>query len=235
MSHFTIQNLQNAIKNQDIFLVYQPIVDLNTLEAVAFEALARWKFEGQYISPLEFTRVDDSDVRRSLNNGIFSLAEKGQKQLDKPVHVNISPLDLSMDRKFDIACIEITEEASKRNKVDVINKIAENYEIAVDDFGQDYASWLNLPYLDISQLKLDKAIADKLVSDKRSWYIFVVVFIVAMAKMQGIKIIAEGIETQEQLDTLKSIGVKYGQGYFIGRPGELNAIKQTINPSINNP
>ena len=221
MSHFTIQDLQNAIKSQDIFLVYQPIVDLNTLEIVAFEALVRWKFEGKHISPLEFARVGNTDARRSLNQNIFSLAEKGQKQLSKPVHVNISPLDLSMDIKFDIACIEITEEVSKKNKIDVINKIAENYEVAIDDFGHNYASWLNLPYLNISQLKLDKAIVDELILDKRWWYILVIVFILGMAKMQNVKIIAEGIETQEQLNTLKSIGVQYGQGYYLGKPGEI--------------
>ncbi len=222
MITFTVDDIKEAIANKDIYLVYQPIVDLKFLEIVAYEALARWKFKGEFISPAVFMGFGDLKVMRSLTQYILSIAEETEKRLNIPIHVNISIYDLSYSINAKVSCLEITEEIPRYEVIDKINRLSTKYQIVIDDFGQKYAGWIDLPYLNISKIKLDKRVIDELILPEKYYYIEVIKTTVKIADKKGVVIVAEGVETEEQLKILRSLNVHQGQGYYFGKPGEIN-------------
>ena len=214
----TIKDIEKALRNREIYLVYQPIFCLKTDSIVAYEALARWKFKGNFISPAIFMGLGDLPLMRSLTQYILELAEKTETEFNIPIHVNISIYDLASNITSKVSCLEITEETSRSRQIDYINKLSKNYQIVIDDFGKDYSSWVNLPYINISKIKLDRQIVNELSLTHSIWYQDVISFVVKMANRNNITIVAEGIEKESQLILLKSLSVHQGQGYLLGVP-----------------
>lgn len=217
----TAENIRNAIANKDIYLEYQPIFNLQTNAIVAYEALARWQFKGEFISPIVFMRFDNIELARELTQYVLNIAEKTEAKIKIPIHVNISSHDICNHIQAKVSCLEITEEASKKKEKDCINRLSQRYKIIIDDFGQEYASWLQIPYFNIDTIKLDKEVASELISTHTEWYQEVIEFIVKMSKKYNVQIIAEGIETKEQLSILKGLGIDKGQGYLLAYPGKI--------------
>lgn len=214
----TNNDIRQAIENEDIYLVYQPIMSLKSDRVVAYEALARWKLNNEFISPTVFTRSDDIVLMRSLTQYILKLAQEVEAKLKIPINVNINVSDLQQEINANVSCLEITEYSCEEKFTKAINKLAQNYKIVLDDLGMECGSWIHIPYLPIHKIKLDKIFADELLLEKTFWYQDLVKLIVEMANKYNILVIAEGIETIEQSQLFEELGVHQAQGYLWGQP-----------------
>lgn len=252
LRHIRMANrLQKGLEKKEFELYYQPQTDLSTGKIIGLEALVRWNIpEEGFISPSEFIPVAEStgqiyDLdRRIIENVLLQKKEWEEKGLNNiEISVNLSSKTLisssSFSRIESILCdydldytsvvIEITETAVISDIEEVIERLnalkSKGVKIALDDFGTGYSSIAYMKKLPIDIIKLDKSYINLKNSDTRDFSI--VKFIVLLAHDLGFRVVAEGIETYEQLDYLKSINCEYGQGFLIGRPmciSEINAV-----------
>ena len=217
---------------------FQPEVALRTGTLVGFEALARWEHpERGMLSPAEFIEIAEGTGtvtqlgRQVLADGCRALASwldtSPEQRLS--VAINVSPLQLA-DPTFpdDVrdaiqaagvpagrVCLEVTESALMDPDVAVEalrNLKAVGVAIAIDDFGTGYSSLSRLKRFPVDLLKIDRSFVDGLGSDPEDEVI--VATVINLARSLGIDVIAEGVETQDQLDLLASYGCELGQGYL---------------------
>jgi len=235
-------DLFHAIEHDELYLVYQPQIDISTGEISGAETLMRWKHDKKgSIRPDKFIAYAEE------NGFIVQLGAWGMRQAIKQceiwqiesqalpkIAINISPRQLRHENfiadveelieQFDIGAtaleFEITEslfisdDKNILNRLDKLNKLGIN--IAIDDFGKGYSSLSYLKKLPVQTLKIDKLFIDDICEDKDS--IEIVKAIIAMAKSLDKIVIAEGVETIEQLNILKDLGCDRAQGYFISKP-----------------
>ena len=237
------QELNKAISDDQLYLVFQPEIDLITGRIFAAEALLRWSSEqlGE-ISPTEFIPVAENiGLMQEIGNKVF---EKACQQIqawremnfgdDLTVSINCSVhqlhshefLNRAKDhmRRYQIkpsqVILEITETKLVEyfdDAVDVLRSIDQlGIKIAVDDFGTGYSTLNYLRNLPISVLKIDKSfIADIGVDSNDEKIIHA---IIELSKALSIEVVAEGIETKEQLQFLMAKGCHFGQGYYFAKP-----------------
>ncbi len=235
-------NLRVAVKNGDFKLVYQPQIDLNSGEIVALEALVRWVSEQSgNVMPSEFIPL--AEETGLINDiGLWVLREacqQARKWLDaglprRRIAVNLSARQLT-DRRFvellarvldetklepSLLELEITESQVMRQaegSIARLNEIASmGIQLAIDDFGTGYSSLSYLKRLPIRKLKIDQSFVRDITIDPNDAAI--VVAIISMAKSLDLDVIAEGIETVEQLAVLRAKGCPVGQGFYISVP-----------------
>jgi len=236
-------DLRLALEKKQLFVEYQPIVDLNTNEVYKSEALLRWRHpERGLIGPAEFIPVaEDTRLINEIGNWVFLEAIKQCKawreKLDKrfQVAVNKSPVQfMTADAKHsswikklpqksseeNAIVVEITEslllEASSQVEQKLNEYRAKGIEIALDDFGTGYSSLSYLRKFDIDYLKIDKSFVANL--ERSSEDQVLCKAIIDMAHSLSIKVIAEGIETNPQLEVLVKAGCDYGQGFYFSKP-----------------
>ena len=235
-------NLRAAVKNGDFTLVYQPQIDLNTGEIVAFEALVRWVSEdsgtmmpGEFIplaeetglindigkwvlqeacrQAVEWQRAGYPSRRMAINLSARQLADKGFVELLVRILKETGLDPNSLE-------LEITESQVMRQgegSVMLLNEIAGmGVHLAVDDFGTGYSSLSYLKRLPIGKLKIDQSFVRDITVDPNDTAI--VVAIISMAKSLDLDIIAEGIETAGQLTLLRAKGCSVGQGFYFSVP-----------------
>lgn len=227
--------LQDAIRNKEISVFYQPIVALNSGQMVGAEALARWPQPGGgYQSPDVFIPLA---VRSGMMPQLTMLiidrvfAEMGawlQQHPDQHISINLEPCDLLNPRlpgllakrvaQWRLAPSQIALELTERGFSDpvisgpAINTLrAAGYAIYIDDFGTGYSSLSYLQHLDVDMIKIDKSFVDALE------YKTVTPHIIEMAKALRLTMVAEGIETEGQLQWLTHYGVEYGQGWLYSK------------------
>lgn len=236
--------------NDELFLQFQPILDIKTNSIRGFEALARLRTEKLgFVSPLEFIQIAEK-TKLILPIGekvivkafqfLNKLKERGHDEVG--VSINISAIQLLnpdfADRLFEImsemqinpknVCIEITESIFTSD-FDKINNIIEKLKnrglhIAIDDFGTGYSSLSRVNELSVNCLKIDKYFIDRLLDININEAI--ISDIVSMAHKLGHCTIAEGVECESQLEYLKKHNCDRIQGYLISRPlNEDDAIK----------
>ena len=104
------------------------------------------------------------------------------------------------------------------------------FSVAIDDFGTGYSSMEHLLELDIDTLKIDQAFVKQMHEQEKARKL--VQGIVNLSRAFGYSIVAEGLETEQDVDTVREMGVEYGQGYHIGKPQPLDAILQQIKSGI---
>lgn len=233
--------IREALVGHEFTLHYQPVVDLDTGRILGAEALLRWRdAEGVARSPAEFIPIAEESglilplgewVLRSACAQAQSWQERG---LDLRVAVNLSTrqfLDPDLlgkvtsviaDCRLPPACLtlEITEGSAmidpdaSLHVLDSLRRLG--IHIAIDDFGTGYSSLSYLKRIPADTIKIDKAFVDGVAeeSDDRA----IVRSIIALAKALDKRIVAEGIETVEQRDTLRRQGCTLGQGYLFSRP-----------------
>lgn len=233
-------SLNTAIKNREFFLVYQPKVDVMSNKVKAVEALIRWRSAKEgIIPPNEFipiaeergfiARIDLWVLEESIRQ-VIEWTLSGY-QFDY-VSVNMSPEFLMDDKLLDHVKtlmakytfnankiqIEVTENVfinSFNAAVEVLKGLKEfGFSIALDDFGKGYSSLSYLKQLPIDVLKIDKLFIDVMVEDDQP----IIEFIVAMGQRLNMKVVAEGVEKEEQLELLKSYGCDLYQGYLFSTP-----------------
>jgi diguanylate cyclase (GGDEF)-like protein len=230
--------LRQALDNNELFVEYQPCVDLQTLRTVSLEALIRWRTaDGTYIPPSRFIPIaEQSNLiveigAYVLRRVCLQLSEWQRERLPLvPVSVNISvrqlettPLasvvsGLAQELGIDASLLhfEITESAAMQNSQQQLGSLQAlrnlGSRILIDDFGTGYSSLSYLKHLPIDTLKIDRAFVRDMVSDANDAAI--VRAIVGVAKSLGLMLVAEGIESAEQLDCLRRLGCECGQGFF---------------------
>lgn len=235
-------DLRHALGNAELSLVFQPKIDLSSSKIEGAEALLRWRHpERGMVSPTEFIPVaEESGLIGSIGNHVIDMACRQirdwlERGIEAPrVSLNISSLHFA-ERNFvdDLAgyldrysldgerlCIEITESVIMGDIQTHLKTLemlrALGIELSVDDFGTGYSSLAYLKRLPLHELKIDRSFLSTIPGDDDS--VAIITAIISMGHRLGLKIVAEGIETQQQLDFLRSHGCNTGQG-FLFSPG----------------
>ena len=235
------RDLKNSVANNEIEVVFQPIYTIDR-DLKGFEALFRWNNEKYKDIPiLEIIKVMEKcnimdEIGESILNQSFEFVKKVNSISDKDivVSVNISALQIMKDKfveklllnmnKMNVnpehIGIEITETVLLENIGENIEKIKKLKElgitISVDDFGTGYSSLNYLVKLPISIVKIDKSFIKgmKKGNDHRT----LVRLIIEMSHSLSLQVVAEGVESQEQLDELRQMNANFIQGYVFSKP-----------------
>ncbi|WP_457743931.1 putative bifunctional diguanylate cyclase/phosphodiesterase [Sulfurimonas sp.] len=236
------KNIRNALKNYELEPYYQPKINSNTGEIIGLEALIRWNDTKKgIIYPSEFIPFCEEsdlivDIDKYMLIHVMRQVLKWQKEGIKTgkVSVNISTKKLEkgnfvselkqiiLNEGFDTQYLELEILESQimtdpQRSIRILREIKElGISISIDDFGTGYSSLSYLKELPIDSIKIDRSFIVDLSENKDS--ISIVRTIIALAKNLNLNIIAEGVETKEQLDFLKSEGCPYIQGYYFSKP-----------------
>jgi diguanylate cyclase len=246
-------SLRRALDRGEFRLYYQPIVDLPSRQIVAAEALIRWQHpELGIVMPAKFIPIAESTgLILPLSAWIIRTACQ-QSQIwqsmglpDISIAVNISGLHFKQDNFVDTLKeilldmphhnleIEITENIVMQNTSDTIATLsalkAMGIQIAIDDFGTGYSSLSYLKSFPVDYLKIDKSFIQDVEIDPHDTAI--IVAIIDLAHSLSLKVIAEGVETQAQLDFLEKNNCDRLQGYFFGVPLPVEQFEKLILPS----
>ena len=248
------QDLRAAPDLGQLSVAYQPIVDLRTNTTVGVEALARWRHPVLgTVPPVEFIPLaEQSDLINTIGAYVMSEATRevaGRRRVDGrqlQLAVNISARqtddpDLVAHVRDALKvsgfpaqslCVEITEstlmkdpEATGRT-LDALRRLG--VRLAIDDFGTGYSSLAQLQRLPLDILKIGQPFVAELGSSTDAEAI--VTSIIAMGHATGLTVVAEGVETPEQLDVLARLGCDQAQGYFLGRPGHADDLTVEVSP-----
>lgn len=247
-------NLRKAINQQEFIVHYQPIIDLSDGKIAGFEALVRWQHP-QYgmISPQSFIPIAEETGliipidRWVLQQACHQLRLWHQEKLtDYPLFISVNlsarqfaQLDL-IDRidqiltetQLNPECLklEITESAIMDNvnfAAVILQKLRErSIGVSVDDFGTGYSSLSYMHSFPVSSLKIDRSFVQRL--DGNPENLGLIPAIISIAKTMGMSAIAEGIETTQQLNQLKTLGCDFGQGYLFSKPVEAQRATELI-------
>ena len=238
------QALRKAVKEREFVLHYQPVVSLSSGKIIGAEALIRWQHpEEGLVYPDSFIGIaEETGLIESIGQWVIEQACQDLKNwqslgLNLHVAVNVSsrqckqtsaiPLTTiirSALEKNDISSsnlkIEITESLLMDNSQEMISTLQNIRELGVaihmDDFGTGYSSLSYLKHFPIDVLKIDRAFIEGAISDKTDASL--VEAVVLIGHSLQLKLVGEGIETQQHYDYLASLGCDYGQGYFISKP-----------------
>jgi PAS domain S-box-containing protein len=246
-------DMRRGIDLGEFHVYYQPIVSLLDGQIVGFEALTRWHSPKGLIMPNDFIPVaDETGIILSINRQLLPEAcrqLRSWQQLfpsDPPLSlsVNISPKQfaesdlasqigqLLQHGGMDPRCVdlEITETiamADAERSGGVLSQLkALGVGLDIDDFGTGYSSLSRLQSFPVDTLKIDRAFVSHMDSDHETHEI--VRIIVMLAHNLGLKVVAEGVETQGQLDLLKHIGCERAQGYLFSKPVDHQTILKLL-------
>ncbi len=229
--------LSQAIVKGELSLVYQPIVSRDAIEVVGFEALVRWNTK-EYgpMSPATFIPIaEESNLIHELGDWVLCEALEVLKQWPgQYVSVNFSPRQFRRHNfvghimesvaRAGIAParlqIEITETAifdDAERAAETLYKLRQmGFRIALDDFGTGYSSLYNIRKFALDCLKIDRSFIDGMGRERESAAI--VHSIIHLGRALGLGVIAEGVETEAQVQALRLAGASHLQGYFFSRP-----------------
>ena len=247
-----LDKLTTAIENEVFFLDYQPQVCLHTNSITGVEALLRWRSDGKMVSPTQFIPLLEKS-RQIIEVGRWVIWESCRQLrqwqdagIDLDISINISAMQFNDAgfnqtieqpiREFGVSAdrldFELTESlliTDVDQAVDRLKRIKElGASISIDDFGTGYSSLAYLRQFPIDRLKIDRAFV-KDIPDRDDGVI--ATSIVALAKAIGLKVLAEGVETQEQLAFLKQFDCDEYQGYFFSRPISAAEIEPLVKAS----
>jgi diguanylate cyclase (GGDEF)-like protein/PAS domain S-box-containing protein len=233
--------LREAIYNDEIKLHFQPLFSIQTGQTIGAEALARWtNASGDQIPPATFIAIaEETGLIIPLSRNLVRQALQQTRTwiglgLDIRVAINISARQF-LDKDFVVNTIqlleesevparhleiELTESALLEDKETAIQKLQQlqnaGIAIALDDFGTGYSSLSYLSSLPLDTLKIDRSFITGMMKERAHEAICKT--IVMLAHELGLKVVAEGIETENQLDKAREIGCDVGQGYLYSRP-----------------
>jgi diguanylate cyclase (GGDEF)-like protein len=234
--------LRQALERNELTLEYQPSFDLQTLRPVSLEALLRWRTaDGTYIPPSRFIPIAEQsglivDIGEWVLRTVCLQLSEWQRQHVPllPVSVNISVRQFEHTQLANVVALladelgidasllhfEITESAAMQNSQQHLGSLQAlrnlGSRILIDDFGTGYSSLSYLKHLPIDTLKIDRAFVRDMAVDANDAAI--VRAIVGVAKSLGLQLVAEGIETAEQLECLRKLDCECGQGFYFSPP-----------------
>jgi diguanylate cyclase (GGDEF)-like protein/PAS domain S-box-containing protein len=237
-------DLREAIWGDQLEVHYQPVIELDTGRVVSVEALARWHHKTKgLIPPSEFISVaEEAGLIVELGNWVMLKACHDVMQMPKDIKVavNLSPVQFAKSNVVEAAMfataesglakerleLEITEgvllEESEQNLATLRQLKEVGVSIALDDFGVGFSSLAYLTVFPFDKVKIDKSFIDRLDRPETS---AVIASIVQLTTSLNRSTVAEGIETQDQFDRVRSLGVKFGQGYMFSKPVPASELK----------
>ncbi|WP_024593553.1 MULTISPECIES: EAL domain-containing protein [unclassified Pseudoalteromonas] len=243
------QRLASAIEENSLRLVFQPIVDSKTSKVTSFESLLRWQLDGENIFPDEFITIAEqyglitqmglwvieqaciqankfnhlpTKIAVSVNVSVIQLQDPNfvTKVLKIVNNHQVEPKDLH---------IEITESVFAEDKLTFLTAVKalqkQGFCISIDDFGTGYSSLSSMLDIGVDIVKIDRSFIQNM--DKRG--LSIIHAIVQMASSLDFTVVAEGVETIEQANTLTNIGVSHLQGYYFSKPMEVDFVDAYLN------
>lgn len=252
--HRLLSEVPKALFGREFVFYLQPKCNMNTGKIIGAEALVRWRrSDGTMIPPNEFIPVLerngfitnlDKYIWEEVCHFLRSLIDRGIRPV--PISINVSRVDLySMNvpqyignllRSYQIEPklleIEITESAYSE-KLETVNNVVQSFRlkgmnVLMDDFGSGYSSLNMLNDVNIDVLKLDMRFLN-INENTKGKGIGIVEAVVNMARMMGMRVIVEGVETQQQVDFLVSMGCEYAQGYFFFKPVPAESFEELLS------
>lgn len=246
-------NLRRAVDMHEFFLVYQPKVDINSGEIIGIEALLRWQHpEWGLVSPDRFISIsEDTGLIKPIGAWVLKEACRQNRQWQDagfkkiPMSVNVSVIQLRdalfLQELTEILMLtgleprylelEVTESISidgEQETIRLLKSIRElGIRLSIDDFGTGYSSLSYLKKLPIDVIKIDKSFIRDIKTDPDDATI--ITAIIKMSHGLKLKVIAEGVETQEQLDFLKLEGCDQYQGYLLSEPVSSEKFTTLLN------
>ncbi|WP_206070833.1 EAL domain-containing protein [Nodosilinea sp. P-1105] len=251
-------DLRRAIDNQEFVLHYQPIVTLDTGQLAGFEALIRWQHPHDGLkSPGEFIAIAE-EIGLISAIDCWGLAAACQQLADwqaafpqwadLKINVNLSAQDLQRPNllaeidqvlaqtglRGQSLTLEITESMlieDIETTIDLLSQLKQRgLQISIDDFGTGYSSLSYLHRLPVNSLKVDRSFVNQIQDDHKNHQI--IETIMALSRPLNLDTVAEGIETQLQVDWLRRLGYDLGQGYFFSRPLTAEAATDLLARSL---
>ena len=254
-----MHDLRSALGKQEFKLVYQPIVELTSGKVYKAEALIRWQHpERGLVSPAVFVPLaEDSGLINDIGDWVFHTAAQQVAMWRQSLHpefqisINKSPIQF-LDVNHQPAdwilhlhntglpgqaiVVEITEglllEASEKTAEHLLVFRDAGVQVAIDDFGTGYSALSYLNKFDIDYLKIDQSFVRNLNAESSDFVLCEA--IIVMAHKLGLKVIAEGVETDMQRDLLASINCDFGQGYLFARPMSAEDFTERYAPDQKN-
>jgi diguanylate cyclase (GGDEF)-like protein len=247
--------LKLAIDREELFLTYQPIIDLEDATVTGFEALIRWRHpERGLIRPDQFIPLaEDSLLIRPIGRWVIREAltqmkawrQRFPELANGVMNVNLSRIQFP-DRELvefiidtldelglphEALCLEITESTIMQDSSHAIELLerfrALGIKLAMDDFGTGYSSLSYLHEFPLDTIKIDRAFIGNLSNNRN--YAAVIHAISALADNLGFSVVAEGIETTDQLAELQALSCHKGQGYLFHKPAEPEIIEAYLS------
>ena len=250
-------DLREGLDNQQFRNYYQPIVSLSTGALSGFEVLIRWKHpKDGWLSPTKFIPIAEETL---LINPIgWEVLKEACRQLhiwqeqfpNMPLvlNINVSAIQLKEDGftkhlkelldnfgiKSEQIKLEITESCLLEQNTTQLEQLLQlkdtGIQLCIDDFGTGYSSLSRLHEFPIDTLKIDRSFTKKMTSDSN--HKAIVQMVIALAHTLDMNIVAEGIETEEELKLSKELGCEFGQGYFFTEPLDTEAADEFIASMI---
>ena len=231
-------DLREAIDKDEFVMYYQPKIDLPTGKVVGAEALIRWIKDGTVVPPMKFIPlIEEGELIHEVGEIVIrkvcdQVKDWNERGINIPVALNVSPAQirsttfsqaLSFQREdciSELIEVEITESAVMddfHRAVDFIEKLSSlSIKTYIDDFGTGYSSLAYLKKLPVYAIKIDREFIKDFPSDRDSYEMVKV--ILTLAKTFGLKVVAEGVETEEQVKHLRDMGCNYTQGFYYSKP-----------------
>ncbi len=247
-----MNDLREAVENDELQLYYQPMVELSTKKVHAVEALSRWEHpERGNILPEEFIPLAETSNLIgvisfwALEKSVSQIARWKQQGADIMVSINLSSRDLlnseladhiaSLCSKYDVdpsmLMIEISESVIMSNPEQVIevinNPVLKQLNYAIDDFGTGYSSLSYLKKLPINEVKIDKSLVLEMKGNAEETSI--VRSVIELAHNLGHRVVAEGVETEDTLTQLELLGCNVVQGFYFSAAVNADALLDVIS------
>jgi diguanylate cyclase (GGDEF)-like protein len=227
-----------ALMNKEFVVYYQPIVDSFSREIYSYEALIRWIHPVKgLLSPDSFISVaEKTGMINEMGKSVLEMAcrEAASWVIPAKISVNVSPVQLSNKAFAGIVLsilsetglpaerleLEVTESSlftESNTPMNTLNRLrALGVKISIDDFGTGYSSLSRLSRIAFDKIKIDKSFVHSISTQEDA--LNIIRLITGMAKSLNMKAVAEGVETQEQLESLQVLGCDFVQGYLFGKP-----------------
>jgi diguanylate cyclase (GGDEF)-like protein/PAS domain S-box-containing protein len=249
------QALKEAVINKDFLMHYQPVINIKDREVVGLEALMRWKREDKlyypdtFIPGLENTKLIIGATEGMMVD-IFNFTHMLNRRYNKELYVtiNISAIHFALpdfcDRlielvtlselKVSLVCLEVTETIFLNDIEVVANKLNElkqfGFKIALDDFGTGYSSLTYLKRLPMDTIKIDRSFIKELPHSAGD--VAITTSVCSWGENFKLNVIAEGVETTEQLEFLEKAGCDSVQGYLFSKPLDESALLEYLDEKL---
>ncbi|GAB3480473.1 putative bifunctional diguanylate cyclase/phosphodiesterase [Marinomonas epiphytica] len=237
------EGLAQAIKNNEIFVVFQPVIDVQSNTVSFCEALLRWRYQGQLVSPMEFIpAAEKHGLIHSIGEWVLqeSCNMAANWCFDRSVHLSVN-ISVAQVMKGDLVSqvqqalqqsgfpstnlhLEITESIFAEDINFVIDQVralqAIGVKVSIDDFGTGFSSLALLQSLSADIVKIDRRFI-------QSWHEGGMAIIQAtqyIADELGYRLVIEGVESQQQVDSLKALGIECIQGFYFSQPMPVEAL-----------